>query len=61
MNQWPAYKRATAMNPVMDPHASADRKTLDGWFVPSMPDLNRKNPYVQNYASKPYLDRVCWN
>lgn len=34
-----------------DPYASDyDRKTMiDGWFVPSMPDLNQKNPHVAKY------------
>jgi glycosidase len=41
----------------MDIHASeADRKRmLDGWFVPSMPDLNHKNPYVQNYLTQNHI------
>ena len=35
----------------MDPYASkVDMKeTVDGWFVPTMPDLNQKNPYVMEY------------
>ncbi|MDL2222461.1 glycoside hydrolase family 13 protein [Parabacteroides sp. OttesenSCG-928-N08] len=34
-----------------DPYASDyDRTTmLDGWFVPSMPDLNQRNPHVAKY------------
>lgn len=34
-----------------DPYASDyDRKTmLEGWFVPTMPDLNQKNPHVAKY------------
>lgn len=34
-----------------DPYASDfDRKKmLDGWFVPTMPDLNQKNPHVAKY------------
>ena len=34
-----------------DPHASkadAERMT-DGWFVPTMPDLNQRNPFLANY------------
>lgn len=36
---------------VQDPHVAAkDRaKFHDGWFVPSMPDLNQKNPYLATY------------
>ncbi|MEI2737326.1 MAG: alpha-amylase family glycosyl hydrolase [Chitinophagaceae bacterium] len=34
-----------------DPYASQADKTqmLDGWFVPHLPDLNQKNPYVANF------------
>ncbi|MBD0833423.1 glycoside hydrolase family 13 protein [Aestuariibaculum sediminum] len=34
-----------------DPYASAsDKKAMsDGWFVPSMPDLNQKNPFMAKY------------
>ena len=41
------YKLTT----VMDPYASSiDRhETVDGWFVPSMPDLNQRNPHVMRY------------
>jgi glycosidase len=36
---------------LLDPHASvADRKRFsDGWFVPSMPDLNQRNPRLATY------------
>lgn len=36
---------------VQDPHASQwDRKYFaDGWFVPSFPDLNQRNPYLGAY------------
>ncbi|MGI6223689.1 MAG: glycoside hydrolase family 13 protein [Prevotella sp.] len=39
------------LTPVLDPYASkVDMKeTVDGWFVPTMPDLNQKNPHVMNY------------
>ncbi len=34
-----------------DPHGvKADRKAFsDGWFVPTMPDLNQRNPFVATY------------
>ena len=34
-----------------DPYASQYDKTqmLDGWFVPHLPDLNQRNPYVANF------------
>lgn len=39
------------LTPVLDPYASnVDmRETVDGWFVPSMPDLNQRNPHVIKY------------
>ncbi|MCE2426084.1 MAG: glycoside hydrolase family 13 protein [Pseudomonadales bacterium] len=37
--------------PLHDPHAAEiDRATfVDGWFVPSMPDLNQRNPFLATY------------
>ena len=37
--------------PIVDPYASdVDMKeTVEGWFVPTMPDLNQKNPHVMKY------------
>jgi len=58
LNQWPAYTQTNYRDqPVMDIHASeADKKRmLDGWFVPSMPDLNHRNPYVQNYLTQNHI------
>ncbi|WP_316801806.1 glycoside hydrolase family 13 protein [Pedobacter nototheniae] len=58
LNQWPKYTQTSYRDqPVMDPHASAtDKKQmLDGWFVPSMPDLNQTNPYVQNYLTQNHI------
>ena len=39
------------LTPVMDPYASKIdmHETVDGWFVPSMPDLNQRNPHVIKY------------
>ena len=39
------------LTPVLDPYASEiDRhETVDGWFVPIMPDLNQRNPHVMKY------------
>ncbi|MCF0199398.1 MAG: glycoside hydrolase family 13 protein [Bacteroidaceae bacterium] len=39
------------LTPVLDPYASdVDRsETVDGWFVPTMPDLNQRNPHVMRY------------
>lgn len=49
---WPTYTNTTYKDQVlMDPYAAAiDKKKMsDGWFVPSMPDLNQHNPYVANF------------
>ena len=39
------------LTPVLDPYASKVdfHETVDGWFVPSMPDLNQRNPHVIRY------------
>ena len=36
---------------VFDPYASKFdlHQTVDGWFVPTMPDLNQRNPHVLKY------------
>jgi len=42
------------LTPVLDPYASDyDKKeTEQGWFVPSMPDLNQHNPHVMTYLTQ---------
>jgi len=58
VNQWPAYTQTSYRDqPVMDIHGSlADKKRmLDGWFVQSMPDLNQRNPFVQNYLTQNHI------
>ncbi len=52
INEYPAYKitnhkKAT----VQDPYVSEidSKEFTDGWFVPTMPDLNQRNPYMANY------------
>jgi len=39
------------LTPVVDPYASKVdlRETTEGWFVPTMPDLNQRNPYLMRY------------
>ena len=39
------------LTPVLDPYASEIDlgETVDGWFVPTMPDLNQRNPHVMKY------------
>ncbi|HLN73684.1 MAG: glycoside hydrolase family 13 protein [Methylococcaceae bacterium] len=52
INNYPQYKITTHRRTVnMDPYASeTDKRAMtDGWFVPSMPDLNQRNPFMANY------------
>jgi glycosidase len=52
LNYYPDYKITSHRRTVnQDPYASeADKRLMaDGWFVPSMPDLNQRNPFVSNY------------
>ncbi len=39
------------LEPLVDPYASKVDKaeTVEGWFVPSMPDLNQHNPHLMKY------------
>ncbi len=60
LHQWPTYTNTSyKYQPITDPHSSAiDRKvTLDGWFVPFLPDLNQGNPFVANYL----IQNAIWN
>jgi glycosidase len=52
INNYPDYVRTNHRRTVnQDPYASEyDRKLMvDGWFVPTMPDLNLHNRYLVNY------------
>jgi glycosidase len=52
INNFPDYKITSHRRTInQDPHASeADRSAMvDGWFVPTMPDLNQKNPFMEKY------------
>jgi neopullulanase len=52
LNQWEKYTNTSYRDePMFDPHrAEIDFKTQqNGWFVPFLPDMNHKNPYVANY------------
>jgi neopullulanase len=52
VHQWPAYTNTTYKDQTLfDPYASAidKKKMLDGWFVPSMADLNHQNPFVEKF------------
>ncbi|HAQ19203.1 MAG TPA: alpha-amlyase [Prolixibacteraceae bacterium] len=52
LNNYPDLKITTHRRTInQDPHASeADKRAMaDGWFVPTMPDLNQRNPFLMNY------------
>lgn len=52
INNYPEYKITSHRRTVnQDPHASeADFKAMvEGWFVPTMPDLNQQNPFMAKY------------
>lgn len=57
---WPTYTNTTYKDQVlMDPYAApSDKKKMsDGWFVPSMPDLNQQNPFVANFL----IQHAIWS
>ena len=39
------------LTPIVDPYASKvdQKETTEGWFVPTMPDLNQHNPHLMRY------------
>ena len=52
------------LTPVLDPYATAIdlKETTEGWFVPSMPDLNQRNPHLMRYLiqnSKWWIETAC--
>ncbi|MGH1434060.1 MAG: glycoside hydrolase family 13 protein [Lewinella sp.] len=52
INTWDEYTQTNHRKTVwQDPYASAiDKKVFaDGWFVPTMPDLNQRNPFMATY------------
>ncbi|MFK7903914.1 MAG: glycoside hydrolase family 13 protein, partial [Chitinophagales bacterium] len=52
INQWESYTETNHQKTVLqDPYVSdADKKTFtDGWFVPTMPDLNQRNEMMAKY------------
>lgn len=55
INQWPEYTETNHRKTlVQDPYASKkDQKQFtDGWFVPTMPDMNQNNPLMANYLTQ---------
>jgi glycosidase len=60
LHQWPSYTNTSyRYQSITDPYgAQIDRKiTLDGWFVPFLPDLNQQNPYVANFL----IQHAIWS
>ncbi len=52
INTWPRYTGTNHLKTlVQDPHAAESdrRRFFDGWFVPTMPDLNQRNPHMATY------------
>lgn len=52
INNWPSFQGPNHKEEVFfDPYVAAiDKKImLDGWFVPHLPDLNQRNPFVANF------------
>lgn len=52
INQWETYTQTNHRKTVLqDPYVSnVDKKTFtDGWFVPTMPDLNQRNDLMAHY------------
>ena len=47
----PYLQTSYKLTPAVDPYVSdVDlRETIEGWFVPSMPDLNQHNPHLMRY------------
>lgn len=58
LNNWDEYTNTTYKDQVLfDPYASQSdkRKMTDGWFVPSMPDLNQRTAFMQNYITQSHI------
>ena len=55
IHQFPGYSQSNyRMTTQFDKNASKidSKNCMDGWFVPSMPDLNQSNPLVLNYLTQ---------
>ena len=51
-NVWPEYTNTSYKDqPLLDPYASTYdyEHSVSGWFTPFLPDLNQKNPFVEQY------------
>lgn len=59
-HRWPKFTQTSYKEQALfDPYASkTDIKAMqDGWFVPSMPDWDQSNPYVQNFL----IQHAIWS
>ncbi len=60
----PESQTSYKLTPIVDPYASKVdlRETVDGWFVPSMPDLNQRNPHLMTYLIQNsfwWIETIC--
>ncbi len=58
VNQWPSYTNTNYKDQaIFDPYASdSDKSTMvNGWFVPSMPDMNQHERFVRNYITQSHI------
>jgi neopullulanase len=59
-HRWPKFTQTNYKDQVLfDPYAAVrDKKIMsDGWFVPSMPDWDQSNPFVQNFL----IQHAIWS
>ena len=60
INQWKNYTNTNHRDEaIFDPNGNtADKKImLDGWFVPNLPDVNQRNPFVANFL----IQHALWS
>lgn len=60
LNNWPAYQGSNHKEEVFyDPYATAIDKQImvGGWFVPHLPDLNLRNPWLATYL----IQNTIWS
>lgn len=58
LNHWPEYTNTTYKDQVLfDPYAAQSdiKRMTDGWFVPTMPDLNQRNPFLRKYITQSHI------
>ncbi len=55
INQWPEYTQTNHRKTVIQDAYAAEidkKKMTDGWFVPTMPDLNQRHPQLATYLTQ---------